>query len=90
MHSTTFRKVGGSVMMAIPPALLELLNIQPGDIGTIDVKNGQLVAQPIARQKRRRSSHNIRDLLAQCDFNEPRNDEDELWINSPAIGREIE
>ena len=30
MHTTHLRKVGGSVMLAVPPALLKLLNLQAG------------------------------------------------------------
>ena len=30
MHITNLRKVGGSVMLAVPPALLDLLHLQAG------------------------------------------------------------
>ncbi|WP_443080755.1 AbrB/MazE/SpoVT family DNA-binding domain-containing protein [Thiocapsa imhoffii] len=30
MHQTTLRKVGGSVMLAIPPAILDLLHLRAG------------------------------------------------------------
>jgi len=30
MHTTSLRKVGGSVMLAVPPALLNILQLQPG------------------------------------------------------------
>jgi antitoxin component of MazEF toxin-antitoxin module len=30
MHTTNLRKVGGSIMLAIPPAVLEILNLQSG------------------------------------------------------------
>ena len=30
MHTTNLRKVGGSVMLAVPPALLKLLQLGPG------------------------------------------------------------
>ena len=30
MHTTNLRKVGGSVMLAVPPALLDILHLQPG------------------------------------------------------------
>ncbi|MEW6363357.1 MAG: antitoxin, partial [Acidobacteriota bacterium] len=29
MHITTLRKVGGSIMLAVPPALLDILHLQP-------------------------------------------------------------
>ncbi|EBW2268522.1 AbrB/MazE/SpoVT family DNA-binding domain-containing protein [Salmonella enterica] len=54
MYSTTFRKVGGSLMLSVPPALIEALNIKPGDAGTIEVRDGQLVAAPLKRPSRGR------------------------------------
>jgi len=30
MYTTNLRKVGGSVMLAIPPAVLDTLRLQPG------------------------------------------------------------
>ncbi|MFA1644780.1 MAG: hypothetical protein ACDS79_04725 [Enterobacteriaceae bacterium] len=35
------------------------------------------------------SSHKIEDLLAQCDFSQPRSAEDEAWMNDPAKGKEL-
>ena len=51
MHITSLRKVGGSVMLAVPPALLDILHLQPGAKVGIAVENGHLVVEP---QKRRR------------------------------------
>lgn len=33
MHTTCLRKVGGSVMLAVPPAILEMLHLQAGARG---------------------------------------------------------
>lgn len=54
MYNTTFRKVGGSLMMSVPPALIDVLGIKPGDAGTVDVRDGQLVAAPVRRPARGR------------------------------------
>jgi hypothetical protein len=43
MHITKLRKVGGSVMMAVPPALLDILHLQPGAKVGFAVENGRLV-----------------------------------------------
>ena len=62
MHTTSLRKVGGSVMLAVPPALLSILQLQPGAKVGIVVEKGRLVVQP---QQRRR--YTLDELLAQCD-----------------------
>ena len=43
MHTTNLRKVGGSVMLAVPPALLDLLNLGVGAKVGIGVEDGRLV-----------------------------------------------
>ncbi|MGX9933956.1 AbrB/MazE/SpoVT family DNA-binding domain-containing protein [Advenella kashmirensis] len=45
MYTTNLRKVGGSVMMAVPPALLELLHLQAGTKVTMAVDNGRLIVE---------------------------------------------
>jgi antitoxin ChpS len=62
MHTTNLRKVGGSVMLAVPPALLDILQLQPGVKVGIAVESGCLVVEP--RPPRR---YTLDELLAQCD-----------------------
>jgi antitoxin ChpS len=45
------RKVGGSVMLAVPPALLDVLQLQPGAKVGIAVESGRLIVEP--RERRR-------------------------------------
>ena len=46
MHTTNLRKVGGSVMLAVPPALLSILRLQAGAEVGIAVENGRLIVEP--------------------------------------------
>jgi antitoxin ChpS len=59
MHRTTLRKVGGSVMLAVPPALLHILHLQPGAKVGIAVESGRLVVQPQPRCR-----YTLNELLA--------------------------
>jgi len=86
MHTTTFRKVGGSVVMAVPPAILEILGIKAGDSGIVDIKDGQLVAKAVV-QRKRRSKYNLSELLDNTDFTMTA--EEREWLDSPAVGNEI-
>ena len=49
MHSTSLRKVGGSVMLAVPPALLDLLNLGIGARVDIGIEDGRLIVAPRTR-----------------------------------------
>ena len=51
MHTTNLRKVGGSVMLAVPPALLDILELQPGAKVGIAVERGRLVVEPQRRPR---------------------------------------
>ena len=51
MHTTNLRKVGGSIMLAVPPALLDILHLRPGASVGIAVESGRLVVEPQQRRK---------------------------------------
>ena len=84
MHTTNLRKVGGSVMLAVPPALLDILHLQPGAKVGIAVESGRLVVEP--RQRRR---YTLNELLAQCDPKARRGKAEREWLDSKPVGREL-
>ena len=51
MHTTNLRKVGGSVMLAVPPAILDLLHLQAGATVGVAVADGRLAVDPKPRQR---------------------------------------
>ena len=84
MHSTNLRKVGGSVMLAVPPALLDVLELRAGAKVDIGVEDGRLVVAP-----RMRPTYTLNELIAQCDDSAPTGDEDRLWLDAKPVGREL-
>ena len=84
MHIANLRRVGGSVMLAIPPALLDILHLQPGAKVGIAVESGRLVFEP---QPRRR--YTLAELLAQCDPKAPRGKQEQEWLDSRPVGGEL-
>jgi antitoxin ChpS len=84
MHITNLRKVGGSVMLAVPPALLDILQLQPGAKVGIAVKNGRLVVEP-----QRRPRYTLDELLAKCDPKAPRSKEERDWLAGRPAGGEL-
>jgi antitoxin ChpS len=84
MHTTNLRKVGGSVMLAIPPALLDVLGLRPGVQVGVAIEAGRLVVEP--RQRRR---YTMDELLAQCNPKARRTKEEREWIGSGPAGGEI-
>jgi antitoxin ChpS len=89
MHTTNLRKVGGSVMLAVPPALLDILHLQPGTKVGIAIESGRLVVQP-----QKRPQYTLDQLLAQCNptarrKNVRRTKRDQEWLDSKPVGREL-
>lgn len=84
MHITNLRKVGGSVMLAVPPALLELLHLKAGASVGVAVDGGRLVVEASPRPR-----YTLAELLAASDYSESAASEDREWLDAPAIGREI-
>jgi antitoxin ChpS len=92
MHTTNLRKVGGSIMLAVPPALLNVLQLQPGAKVGIAVQSGRLVVEP-----RPRPRYCLDELLAQCNPKARRSKQiskrgskqEREWLNSKPVGGEL-
>jgi len=84
MHRTRLRKVGGSVMLAVPPAVLEMVDMHSGSTVDIGVSHGVLEVIPV-----RRRHYTLEELLAASDYSQPMTAEDREWIDAPAVGREL-
>jgi antitoxin ChpS len=84
MHTTTLRKVGGSIMLAVPPTLLEMLQLRPGAKVCIAVQSGRLIVEP-----RQRPRYTLDELLAQCNPKAPRSKEGREWLNEKPTGGEL-
>lgn len=84
MHTTHLRKVGGSVMLALPPALLDLLQLKVGATVNVVVSDGRLVVDPQPKPR-----YTLEELLALSDFSQPLTEEDREWLDAPPIGGEL-
>jgi antitoxin ChpS len=84
MHTTNLRKVGGSVMLAVPPAILDLLHLGAGAKVGLAVDNGRLVVEPQCRPR-----YTLEELLAQCDPSAEHTAEDREWLDDKPAGREL-
>lgn len=84
MHTTTLRKVGGSMMLSVPPALLDLLRLRPGAKLGITVEGGQLVVKPFERPR-----YSLAELLAQCDPKAAGGKQENEWFRDQAAGGEL-
>lgn len=84
MHTTSLRKVGGSVMLAVPPAILDLLDLRVGSTVGVAVEGDRLVIEP-----RPRPRHALDELLAECEPSAEASAEDRGWLDDGPVGGEL-
>ncbi len=84
MHTTHLRKVGGSVMLAVPRAVLDILGLRSGTKVGMAIERGRLVVEPPKRPR-----YTLDELLAQCDSKARRTKEDREWLDNKPVGREM-
>lgn len=84
MLTTKFRKVGGSVMMVVPPAILEMLRLRAGATVALAVEGERLIVEP-----QRKPRYTFVELLAECDAGAPMTPADREWIDLPTVGKEL-
>lgn len=84
MHTTNLRKVGGSVMLAVPPALLDVLSLQAGAKVGLAVQSGCLVVEPQPRHR-----YTLQELLAECAPKARRSKQEREWLAGNPAGREL-
>lgn len=84
MHTTNLRKVGGSIMLAVPPAFLDQLHLQAGATVGLMVDHGCLVVDPNPRPR-----YTLEELLAQCDASAEISAEDREWLDARPVGGEL-
>ncbi len=84
MHITNLRKVGGSVMLAVPPALLDVLHLKVGASVGLAVEEGRLIVEVSPKAR-----FTMTELLAASDYSTPISSEDLEWREAPAVGTEL-
>jgi antitoxin ChpS len=85
MANAKLRQVGGSTVVAIPPALLKQLRLTADARVTIKVEKDQLVICPEARPR-----YSLADIMGQCDLTAPlrRSKAERAFMDAPRAGKE--
>jgi len=84
MHTTKLRKVGGSIMLAVPPAILDLLHLQVGATLALAVDGERLIVDPNVKPR-----YTLAELLDASDYSQPQPPEEREWVDAPSVGGEL-
>jgi antitoxin ChpS len=71
-------------MLAVPPAILDLLHLHAGATVGLAVDQGRLVVEPMLRPR-----YSLDELLAQCYASPEISEEDRAWLDSKPVGNEL-
>ncbi len=85
MPTATLRRVGGSVMVALPPDYLTRTGLGPSQVIAWEIDGNHLVMRPATVRPR----YTLAELLAQCDRKKRRAKSDRQWTAGHAVGREL-
>lgn len=84
MHTTNLRKVGGSIMLSVPPSLLQQLNLQAGSQVSISLDGQKLVVESSIKPH-----YTLSELLAASDYSKSQPASEREWIDAGDVGREL-
>ncbi len=83
MYTTHLRKVGGSIMLALPPAILEVMNLAAGSTVGLSIGQGKILIEPP------NTRYTLEELLAQGDPEAGLSAEDQAWLHDGPVGGEL-
>jgi antitoxin ChpS len=84
MLKASLREVDGAVMLPVPSAVAEMLELRAGSVVALNVDGGRLVVEP-----QRKPKYTLQELLDQCDFSLPMSTEEREWLDAPRVGEEL-
>ena len=82
-YTVRLRKIGRSVMLAIPKPILEALDLEPDIKLGLSIRGGKLVIDP------RRGRYSLDELLAEHKRLMRRLPADHAWVSGRSAGREL-
>ena len=73
-------------MLAVPPAMLDQLQLKAGSTVGLAVEGDRLILEAQKKPK-----YTLEELLVKSDYSAPleRTEEDLEWLNAPPVGREL-
>ncbi len=83
MFTSKLKKIGGSHMFAVPPAILQTMGFESDAEVKLSIDGDRLVIEKLRKPLR------LEDLLAKCNPDAPLTEEDLEWVNAKPVGGEL-
>lgn len=89
MATTTLRKAGGSAITTVPALVSDFLKIAVGDSIEWSIEDDKVTVKASKSAKKKLRLDDLLDKYEQAQVTTVRSAEDEQWLNSPPVGREL-
>lgn len=89
MATLALKKVGGSVVMTFPKALLDLLNVGAGDRVEYTFNDGKLIIDSKPKTKKTVKKYDLNKLLEEQKLIQAELDKDRSWLHAKPVGSEM-
>lgn len=86
MPIVNLRKVGGSLMVALPRPIIDEFALNAGSKLSIEVDDGAIKLKSLIDCS---PKYTLQELLDQCDFTATLTDEEREWLDAPQVGMEV-
>lgn len=83
MPTAALRKLGGSIVIAIPKRIVELVHLKIGSKVNIDVQEGKLIVEP-----QKSPYYTLSELMGSCNLKKTLSKEEKSWLNEGTTGLE--
>ena len=85
MADMIIKKWGNSLAARIPKVIADSINLETGQMVTIEAKDGKIIITPVQKKK----EYTIEELLSQGDDNAyALTKDDREWLNDEPVGKE--
>lgn len=89
MTITKIRKSDNCLITEVPASVINFLHITYGDAIEWILEDGQVTIRAVHRTKRRPRLEELLDKFEEVSVPHSRSKEDEQWISTPPVGKEL-
>ena len=83
MTQVAIRQSGGANIISLPKIILSTLNLHVGSALELTLENNKIILTPVSE------TPDLEELLAGSPKQLLKLDDDDVWLNDPAVGKEI-
>ena len=85
MATATILETEDGPALSLSQDAIDALGLKEGSALEVSIEGSSVLLRPSKQRKK----YKIEDLLAECDYSLPMDEEERAWIDAPRVGREL-